>query len=100
MLVSAEVGCASGHAEQDRDTNVLIMPGLLCVSILVFLLSYIFYDGDCRIKPFSGIYPKMDLPSLISGSCFVEGSFTHPSCDGSASASLSTGVSPFPRNSR
>ena len=53
-----------------------------------------------EVQPFSGIYPKMDLPSLISGSCFVEGSFTHPSCDGSASASLSTGVSPFPRNSR
>ncbi len=53
-----------------------------------------------EVQPFSGIYPNMDLPSLISGSCFVEGSFTHPSCDGSASASLSTGVSPFPRNSR
>ncbi len=53
-----------------------------------------------RSTPFSGIYPCMDKPYLVSGSCFAEGSFTDPSCDESASAPLSPGFSPFPRNSR
>jgi hypothetical protein len=44
-------------------------------------LAINYYGLNYLVKPFSGIYPNMDMPSLVSGSCFNEGSFTHPSCD-------------------